>query len=218
MDVHARTRIIGLDLGQAGDPAAAAVVERDDATRHLSCISLRRWTLGTDYCQVVADVLGLPSHAVVVDFTGVGRPVVDVMRREATKRGYSGKIQPVVFAGSNTRAKQKREARGDHWVVPKIDLVTSIVLAQQAKQITFIDATETRALLHELADFRMRITKAANVQFGNKPGGHDDLVCALGLAVWWARRSGSQKLAIYVPGGESESGPRGPWTRTPAFS
>ena len=74
---------VGLDLGQAQDFTAAAILERPDprervyAARHL-----QRWPLGTSYPEIVADVVQMvrrltPAPILAVDATGVGRPVVE---------------------------------------------------------------------------------------------------------------------------------------------
>src|SRR4051794_18652575 len=85
---------VGLDLGQAQDYSALAVLERPEidlsmprtarrpayALRHL-----QRFVLGTPYPEVAAAVCELlrwPLFAecvLVVDQTGVGRPVVDML-------------------------------------------------------------------------------------------------------------------------------------------
>ena len=96
--MHRPTYFLGLDLGQAADFSALAVLERttgpDPAARGRTASLyavpyLRRWELGTPYPAIVADLKGLlgrataadPSYrplrdAVVgVDQTGVGRAV-----------------------------------------------------------------------------------------------------------------------------------------------
>lgn len=202
-------KIIGLDLGQAQDPAAAAYVERVTSDPvsigprnpnylRYNCRAMRLWSLGTDYTEIVNDVFDIPSDVICVDFGGVGRPVVDMLRKLAMKRKYKGKIRPVQLIGSNARASRKQEARGVHWNVPKIDVVTSIITAQQSGKLWLSDSPETAALLQQLRIFRMRFTKAANMQFGNAPGGHDDLVIALGLALWYAQRFATLLPALYI--------------------
>jgi hypothetical protein len=98
---------VGLDLGQVRDHTAIAVVERTDicsrerdrATweflretrsylRHLE-----RVALGTSYPEVVRIVCGLVAAVeesgqctLVVDATGVGAPVVDLLREAGLRR------------------------------------------------------------------------------------------------------------------------------------
>ncbi len=71
--------IVGADIGQARDPTALGVIET--AADKLQVRHLERLPLGTPYPQVVdriADLVGgLPGAELVVDATGVGRPIVD---------------------------------------------------------------------------------------------------------------------------------------------
>src|SRR5579871_5337931 len=85
--------ILGLDLGQAQEYTALCVVERreapepDEAGRAVRVFSVRhlhRWTLGTPYTAILAD-LGelavkdpLRGATLVLGATGVGKPVVDM--------------------------------------------------------------------------------------------------------------------------------------------
>ena len=94
--------LIGLDLGQTTDPSALAILERTVRTevvreankpvrknrvRHYGCRGLKRWCLGTAYTTIVRDVkallgkLSLSGAVLLVDGTGVGRPVVDMFRQ-----------------------------------------------------------------------------------------------------------------------------------------
>src|SRR5260370_31481906 len=93
---------VGLDLGQTRDPSAVAVVERaevypggmDYATyervrgQRFRVVFLERVRLGTPYPDVVTRVRAMVRRAsvtgrctLVVDATGVGASVVDMLRR-----------------------------------------------------------------------------------------------------------------------------------------
>ncbi len=209
------TRIVALDLGQSTDFCAAAVIDRDDTAPEpldlhgppnplkglLRCTALRRWPLHTDYCQVVSDVLDLPADVIVPDACGVGRPIVDLLRREAMKRNCRVKIHPVMTVGSNTKvASTRMEARGLMSSVPKIELVTSLMIAQQQGNLRLPNVPETQQLLHELAGYQLRYSQKGNVQFGNDPkkAPNDDLVVACALGVWYAMRFGVRRLGIYL--------------------
>ncbi len=77
---------MGLDLGQKQDFSAVAVVERDE----VGCMRVRyleRMALGTPYVNVVSrvsEIMQQPELAgqsrLVVDATGVGAPVVEMLR------------------------------------------------------------------------------------------------------------------------------------------
>lgn len=182
--------------------ATAAIKEaklrvQDD---RLICTSIKTWTQHTDYCDVANNVLELPSDVIVPDMCGVGRPIVDLLRQRAMAVGYKGKICPVTTVGSNvTRSTMKREPRGAVHVVPKIEMVTALVILQQQKRILLPNTQEADNLIDQLGDYRMRYSEKGNQQFGNKPGKHDDLVSALGLITWWMTRFGVRKPCIYMP-------------------
>ncbi len=98
---HGRDFIIGVDLGQARNYTAICILERfEELTgeaakgRWLTQVRyemphLERPSLGTSYPDIIKRlkelIAQLPSHErlkIVVDRTGCGRPVVDLMRKE----------------------------------------------------------------------------------------------------------------------------------------
>src|SRR5260370_19971340 len=114
---------IGVDLGQRRDPSAIAVIERPEwvagrfhmvspfATEQrlmqgtMVVRHLERVKLGTPYPQVVKRVVAVARHPclgnarrkLLVDATGVGAPVVDMLRAE--KPGCD--LTPVVITGGS---------------------------------------------------------------------------------------------------------------------
>ncbi len=52
-----------------------------------------------------------------------------------------------------------------------------------ASRILLPETPEARALADELKDFEISVSANATATFNAKTGSHDDLVCALGLAV-----------------------------------
>jgi hypothetical protein len=178
---------VGLDLGQAQDPAAIAVVERMALT--LEVRYLERVALGTPYPGVVARVRRIVEDdellgqcALAVDGTGVGAPVVDMLRAAR----LDCEISAVTITGGD------REHRaGQISYVPKRDLIAGVqVLLERGELKIAKNLKETGALVRELAD--MRITWAARsgrMRLGADGGGeHDDLAIALALACWRAKR------------------------------
>lgn len=179
----------GADLGQARDPSAIAVVERIAsivpaspavfAVRHLE-----RLPLGTPYPEVAARLAALFDRAplsggtLVVDETGVGKPVVDLLRTMPLK----ATLRPLtITSGARTRVEPS-----GRWRVPKKLLVANVQRLLGAGRLKIADGLpEAAALLRELADFRVTITPHAHETFGaGSHSGHDDLVVALALAVW----------------------------------
>src|ERR1019366_10301357 len=106
---------VGLDLGQAQDPAAIAVVERVDASA-LLVRYLERVALGTPYPAVVARVKRIVGDrelrgrcALAVDGTGVGAPVVDMLRGA----GLGCELSAVTITGG-----EQQHRNGTAWSVP----------------------------------------------------------------------------------------------------
>lgn len=81
--------ILGLDLGQAADRSALVIAEQPHLKRPRTyCVRhLERFELGTPYPSVVnrlKEILKRPElkHSLLaVDMTGVGRPVVDLLKQ-----------------------------------------------------------------------------------------------------------------------------------------
>ncbi len=177
--------IFGLDLGQQMDFSALAGVERTTQPDGKSAYAVRhlhRWALGTPYPAVVADVEKTLTAAPVagsplaVDQTGVGRAVVDLFRA-------SGKLvlEPITITAGHAVTKTE-----DGWHVAKKELVGCVQALLQSRRLTIASSRPLAAtLVKELTSFKVRITAAANEQFGEwRDGAHDDLVLSVALAVW----------------------------------
>jgi hypothetical protein len=180
--------VIGVDLGQAQDFTALAVVERGvrnmDTPADLQLRHLERLPLGMDYPKVVEHVVArrraVPGSRLVVDATGVGRPIIDLLRAAGEA------VDGVSITGG---ARVAKDATG-LYRVPKAVLVRSLSTALEtgslriAKGLPFIDV-----LLRELQAFRVTIGKAGRTKFEGGKGEHDDVVLAVALAVWGADTS-----------------------------
>jgi hypothetical protein len=186
--------VSGLDLGQQQDYTALVSVEVEHAPdpdlpgqavlRH-GVRHVHRWPLGTPYPAIVGDLkqwfgrVPLNGTALVVDATGVGRAVVDMLR--------TSDLPAYLAPFTITCGFQE----GDR-TVPKKDLVAAVVSALQMRRLRFAEALELRPVLEkELEAFRVRVTPDRNETFASfRERDHDDLVLALALAVWYAERYG----------------------------
>jgi hypothetical protein len=175
---------IGCDLGQSHDPTAIAVVRRLDswpAKPVFQVGHLERLPLGTPYPGVVSHVshmLGRPqvrgNVELVIDFTGVGRPVFDMFVQHG--------ISPI---GVTITAGDATSHEGLVWRVPKIILISRIqALLHDGRLKIHKDLPDAAALASELQDFRADVTDAGYWKFGARAGKHDDLVLALAIALW----------------------------------
>lgn len=185
---------VGVDLGQSHDYSAITVVERDEivyperdpvtfAYRSETRFHVRyaeRVPLGTAYTCVAEHVRELVARAplagsatVIVDGTGVGAPVVDLLRR-----GQLGcRVMPVSITSGVAEASDAKWFR-----VPKKDLMGGLQTAFERRLLRvspLVGAFEE--LMGELRSMRVRR--------GERYSGveHDDLVLALALAWWRAR-------------------------------
>jgi hypothetical protein len=181
---------VGLDLGQAADFTAIAIVEKTE-----NCLTVPHLdrVRGLPYPQLVtmtAELMARPElggqSQLIVDATGVGRPVLDMLR--------SSELQPIavtIHGGAKVHGSRRAPR------VPKRDLVNCLLLALQggALQISS-ERQHAETLARELTEMRRKLSAAGHDSYGVwREGEHDDLVLALALGVWQAERSVHASLA-----------------------
>ena len=200
--------VVGLDLGQASDFTAVAILERFPAKRVWAVRNLFRFPLGTPYTVIVEGIRRLMnawplrgnSH-LVVDGTGVGRPVLDLLRRP----GLGCRPVSVTIHGGD------RVTTGSGYGVPKRDIVSTLqLLLQQGRFKIAASLLDAKALFAELASFGVRISDSGHDTYcAGRANEHDDLVNAVGLACWygqhvWSLPSGPPEPVREVPRGEAD--------------
>jgi hypothetical protein len=188
--------VAGLDLGQSADYSALAIVEAQtheflEPTKHVGTLCalrhLHRWELHTPYPTIVADLKALldapPLNGraqLVVDGTGVGRPVVDLLHVAGL---YT--IPVSITAGAQVTHEQ------GWYGVPKRELVSTMAVAFEGAALLVAEGLPLApVLLRELRNFKAKISLSGTDTYEAwREQDHDDLVLATALAVWWARRS-----------------------------
>ena len=179
---------IGVDLGQRRDPSAIAVIDRVDwvAGRfHQGVLTerpvqgalivrhLERVKLGTPYAQVVERLVAVARHPclanakrrMTVDATGVGLPVVEMLR--AARPGCD--VTAVVITGGN-RVRHD----GGFEMVPRVELLAGLQANLENGHLRIARAlAEAPRLIREMT--------------GLGTEEHDDLVMAVALAAWGAK-------------------------------
>jgi hypothetical protein len=117
--------------------------------------------------------------ALVVDGTGVGAPVVDMLRAA----GLRCEITAVTITGGERESRRLSLSVG----VPKRDLIAGVQLALEKGELRIARRMkEMGSLVRELV--AMKIGSGGG-GVGHEDGReHDDLVIALALACWRARR------------------------------
>ncbi len=184
----------GLDLGQAQDYSALVLTE-GDGEQH-SVVGLQRWPLGTPYTQIISDtctrVAAFDMPTLVVDRTGVGRPIVEFLLAQRPK----AHVKSVLIHGGH-----QTNVVGDSFNVPKKELVAVLQTLLQQHKLKIGEHPFRDVLLKEMADFKVKITTAGKETFEAwREGAHDDMVLALALAAWWAvRHAGPAQWHVVEP-------------------
>lgn len=177
---------VGVDLGQSQDPTAICVIRKFEEARQKPVFQvghLERLPLGTTYPNVVAHVIGLLSRPeirgkseLVIDFTGVGRPVFDMFQ-------FQG-VSPI---GVTITGGTAISHEGLIWSVPKGHLISRVqALLHEGRLKIHADLPDAAALVSELQSFRVEYSDSGYMKFNARVGAHDDLVLALSIALWRA--------------------------------
>ena len=223
--------IIGIDLGRQRDYTAISVIEREHVSagpmyndeyyhggewtfgarqpvrleyrvRHLE-----RPPLGMPYPEQVARIIELVKAvggkiALVVDATGVGLPVTDMLwatlRREI--EGTNIYITPcnVTITGGDSVTRTEGGMR-----VPKRDLISAPLVLMQNAQLKIAEGLRLReTLVKELLNFRVKIniSTAHDSYEAWREGDHDDLVLSVALACWAGERYMRKLESVPKPG------------------
>jgi len=185
-DIPRQDYYIGLDCGQAADYSAVSILRRQG--NRYEVVHLERLALDMPYPQQIEYLFQLMHRkpldranvVLAVDYTGVGRPVVDL----AQDRG----LNPlgIAITGGNTASWNEDKTRAS---VPKRDLIASLQIAAQGDKLKVASGLEHGPVLaQELQDFKVKIdSRTAHDSYGSwREGSHDDLILATAIALWVA--------------------------------
>jgi hypothetical protein len=192
--------ILGWDIGQSVDPSAVCALEhivrgtgrmipnektktvKQERIETFHVRHLERLPLGMAYptqIQHVANLLErepLVGAKLVVDFTGVGRPIFDMAARAGLRpHGV------LITAGNEVT---------DHGMihhVPKQTLISQLEARLHSGELKIAaDIADAGALAEELKDFARAVSASGRVTFNARSGSHDDLVLAVAIALFLA--------------------------------
>lgn len=194
-----------------GGDGSPPVLTRPQRAGHYDLVHLERLPLGTPYTDLPArlgaiadrvrrrwvelswaDDPNRPAYpadapvALVVDQTGVGRPVVDLLRQSG--------LGPV--AVTITGGDEVIRVTADEYRVPKRDLAAVVQVVLQTRRLRWAkDLAEAATLRGELENFKAKISLSGHDSYGAgedwRAGNHDDLVLAVALAVWYGEQAGA---------------------------
>lgn len=204
--------LVGLDLGQAHDYTAVTLMERVGLVQPFTyqLRFMRRFPLQMPYPDIfsalqrivmVPELTPRPSLApqgdarctLLVDATGVGAPVVDILRVMVRKGMLPVKLLPVLIVGGASTTFD-----GVRWHVPKRDLATAVKILLDSKRLQISTKIKDHILLvKELESFRVKIsTSAVDTYEAWREKDHDDLVLSTALCCWWAERKRKKMLEM----------------------
>src|SRR5579875_162458 len=163
---------VGVDFGYKRDPSAIGVAEAewrqqfDRREAHWLGRHLERLPLGTPYPRVANHVHAImerlrqrrPDVALYVDATGVGVPVVQILRELGE--------QPIACYLTGGDRYVVDAERGD-LRIGKAWLVSRLQALLQMRRLHLADSAEARAMAKELQDYEIRIDReTTNERFG----------------------------------------------------
>jgi hypothetical protein len=180
---------VGLDLGQAQDYTAIAVIEAvrpnhsEEKVLHVRHLERFRDRLYPDVADRVETLMETPElkdrSELVIDATGVGPAVTDIFK----KRGRF--FREVKIHGGDAESMADGIYR-----VPKRNLVSALQVALQSGTLKIAAGLDLAEVLRqELLDFRVKVNiETAHESYGAwREGDHDDLVLAVAMSAWLAR-------------------------------
>lgn len=201
--------LIGLDVGTINDWTAVSVLQKYGewepvpVRKGLGTTLEDRWCfreyrllhlerhLGEPYTEIVRHVQALTAQPrlegarIVVDGTGVGRPVIDVMADLGLKR-----LTPVIITGGDNVSSSSVHGRMEYRV-PKRDLVGTLQVLLQNQELRIPANLPLRQeLTTELQNFKIKL----NAETGHdsyehwRSSDHDDLVLSVALPLWYAEK------------------------------
>jgi hypothetical protein len=154
-----------------------------------------RFPLHTPYPEIIHELAQVchripGSFQVVADATGVGRPVVDMMRDAGLPV-----VGVIITAGAGAAVHDKETG---YWKVPKRELVTRGQTYLQTGRLKISSKLKLAdVIVKEMLAFKMKISSSTgNVSFEAwRDAAHDDLVLMLCMGVWWGHvtRTGWKK-------------------------
>jgi hypothetical protein len=207
---------IGIDIGKRHDPSAIVVavaeyrtIDGKEAT-HYTVPFPKRLELETPYPKQVNELTEICRGAVkrfsesghssylkqpqiFVDVTGVGDAVVDLLEPNLKNIGI---LHPCRFAGGD---QLNRSDNGRDFRIGKSHFVSRLQVLAESRVIHLPpDLPEAKQLAQEMLDFDIDVDEASGkATYGAiRPGTHDDMVTAIGLACLLEAEPDTPRLVV----------------------
>jgi hypothetical protein len=202
---HYEQWVVGIDLGQRVDHTVLCalrhtripVINKWDTNERTGILrqrveelfavrGLHRLPLGMDWRDQADRIrqlmLGPPLNGqadLCLDDSNVGGPIGDDLVAH-------GQLNPVRVTLSGTATEVVRKGYRKY-TLPKILLVSNLDVRLSSCELQFDDdLSSAEVAKDEFANFQRRVTAASHFTFEARGSKHDDIVMAVGLALWWA--------------------------------
>lgn len=197
--------LFGLDVGQLVDPAAASVIRRSlaidprtgrpvrdsrgRAQYKFDVIALKRYELGTPYERIIEHVVGQlgkprfrPRTLLCLDATGIGRHTAERFRTAVARMPHVSLFAVTITGGLAVSCV----GRGEYHVA-KTELVGGVHGVLGSRRLTVPPSLPNADVLKmELANFQVKMTKAAHETYSAREGQHDDLLLSVAIPIFVA--------------------------------
>lgn len=212
-----REFVVGIDLGQAHDPTAIAVIEHVRVQVRPEVIVERgQQEGGAAWIQEWQDVVRkhhppqynvrhLERLALGTHYPAQVAYIADLVRRAPLKdarvfydhTGVGRAVGDLLHQARIPRLQRvhltggiESKADGSEHAVSKVDLVSRLQAVLHTGELAIEESLPDAAVLaRELADYKLNFTSAGNPQFNARSGAHDDLLIATGLALYGCQRA-----------------------------
>ena len=167
--------VIGIDLAKHQDFSVIIII--DKVTKDpLFYDRFQRLDWPVQVERIANAIRRFPNSTVVVDSTGVGDGIYDMLRNALADLS-STRVNPYLITTAN-----------------KKELVDNLAVAIENREICIPDIPE---FINELQIYAYTMTSSRNVQYNAPEGYHDDCVMALALA-WTALKGGvARRLPVF---------------------
>lgn len=187
--------IISADLGQANDYTAISIIDRqitgygvlgaDGYGERMQYVRHIERVRGVEYPAIIdrlkeiyhSKALANTRKAVVIDYTGLGRPIFDMMQQA----GFHYSLNAISITGGDVEHVRESGV----FTVPKRDLVSTVQIELQNDRLKFSKGLkEANTLIEELSNFQTIISDSGKDTYGGRSSIHDDIVMSLCMGTW----------------------------------
>ncbi|ADK81902.1 phage terminase large subunit family protein [Sediminispirochaeta smaragdinae] len=155
--------------------------------RYLERMKMKYPDVVREVKKIVTALENDQTTALLVDATGVGLPVVEMMREDLLLP------IPIIITGGNSISEQNG---GFH--IPKRFLVAALQGLFETGRLKIASGIGCLAeFMHEIENFRVKITQSGNDTYEAwRESDHDDLVISVAMGAWYAQRESINNILI----------------------